>query len=241
MADPFLIAGGPQFSPVLPVISPGLGPTLTPDGGTPPPDAEPPAQPDEPTGTTPTPPGTPARAALAGGTHTFNNLAGRDPDLLYAGETVKIEVNGKIINHVVKSGETLSSIAAANGVTVDALIKTNGMDAKLLGKNSAGDYFISGGPQPAPGGHLNPPKEAVPPLPTSAELETLRSNVQQLDGRGLKPGEAAEMLKLIDKAIEGKEKLTGAEIVKLGEYAKTVDAKIQEDKRLREVFNPPTA
>jgi LysM repeat protein len=122
-------------------------------------------------------PGTPA----SGGTHVFNNLAGRDPDLLYAGETIKIEVNGKVINHVVKPGETLSSIAAANGVSVASLIKTNGMDNNLLGKNSAGNYFVSGGPQPAPGSasltsHAGSTStsspDATPPVPdTTTELQ----------------------------------------------------------------------
>jgi LysM repeat protein len=186
--------------------------------------------------------GSASGTGTSGGTHVFNNLTGRDPDLLYAGETIKIEVNGKTINHVVKPGETLSSIAAANGVSVAALIKTNGMDNNLLGKNSAGDYYTSGGPQPAPGGHANPPPEqSVAPLPTSAELEALRSNVQQLDGHGLEPGEAAEMLKLIDKAISDPKQLTSADIKKLGEYEKTVKAKMKENEEYRAAFNPPTA
>jgi hypothetical protein len=238
MADPFLIAGWVP-SPVQPAISPGPSPTGYGSGGQPA-GEEPPEAPiaGTPVPTTPT---APLRAGN-GGTHTFNNLAGRDPDLLYAGETIKIEVNGKTINHVVKSGETLSSIAAANGVTVDALIKTNGMDRSLLGKNTAGDYFTSDGPQPAPGGHVKPPPEdSVPPLPTNAELEALRSNVQQLDGHGLEPGEAAEMLKLIDKAISDPKQLTSAEIKKLGEYEKTVKAKVEKNEQYQAVFNPPTA
>jgi LysM domain len=239
MGDSVLIASGWVPPPVQPVISPGPSPTDYGSGGQPAVE-EPPEAPSAGT-PAPTTPTTPPRAGN-GGTHTFNDLTGRDPDLLYAGETIKIEVNGKTINHVVKAGETLSSIAAANGVTVDALIKTNGMDAKLLGKNSAGDYFTSGGPQPAPGGHANPPPEqSVAPLPTSAELEALRSNVQQLDGHGLEPGEAAEMLKLIDKAISDPKQLTSAEIKKLGEYEKTVKAKMKENDDDRAKFNPLVA
>jgi LysM repeat protein len=164
----FMQVGGPSYSGGGSTSSPSSTPepsTTTAPSSTPP---------AAPSGTAPT-------ASPSGGTHVFNNLAGRDPDLLYAGETVKIEVNGKVINHVVKSGETLSSIAANNGVSVAALIKTNGMDNDLLGKNSAGNYFVSGGPQPAPGStsltsHAGSTStsspDATPPVPdTTTELQ----------------------------------------------------------------------
>lgn len=70
-------------------------------------------------------------------------MQGRDPDFLRAGETVRIDAD---TTHVVKPGETLSSIAADYGVSVNSLVKVNGMDAALLGKDPAtGLHFAVGG------------------------------------------------------------------------------------------------
>jgi LysM repeat protein len=97
-------------------------------------------------------------AASAGhDTKVFGNLQGRDPDLIFAGE--KIMINGKEVT--VADGDTLSSLAAKHGTTVDALIKDNKMDASLLGKNAQGQYFTPGGPQPANGGATTPPPNAT--------------------------------------------------------------------------------
>jgi LysM domain len=75
-------------------------------------------------------------------------LQGRDPDLIFTGE--KIMVNGKA--YTVKDGDTLTSIAAANGTTVAALIKSNDMNASLLGRNGPnGEYFVASA-QPPNGG-----------------------------------------------------------------------------------------
>ena len=129
---------------------------------------------------------TTAKAASApGGTNVFNNLAGRDPDLIYAGETIKL-ANGK--THLVKAGETLGGIAAANGMKLDDLIRANGMNASLLGKNSSGAYFNVGSAQPSPGSTLVPPPKVVAPtstpdpiqpattqLPKGDELEVLKN------------------------------------------------------------------
>jgi LysM repeat protein len=85
-------------------------------------------------GTTPAPGGN--------GITAWNVMENRDPDFLRAGETVRIDAN---TTHVVKPGETLSSIAAHYGVSVDSLIKVNGMDASKLGKDPAtGLYFAAG-------------------------------------------------------------------------------------------------
>jgi LysM repeat protein len=119
-----------------------------------------------PTGTTTTT----QSAAPAGGTNIVNNLAGRDPDLIHTGETIKL-ANGK--THVVKAGETLGGIAAANGMKLDDLIKANGMNASLLGKNSSGAYFSVGSAQPAPGNALVPaPKVVAPTVPTNSNQQT---------------------------------------------------------------------
>jgi LysM repeat protein len=87
-------------------------------------------------------------------TKVFGNLQGRDPDLLFAGE--KIMINGKAVT--VADGDTLSSLAAKHGTTVEKLIAENKMDAPLLGKNGPnGAYYTPGGPQPAPGGSQTQP------------------------------------------------------------------------------------
>jgi LysM repeat protein len=91
-------------------------------------------------------------------TKVFGNLEGRDPDLLFAGE--KIMINGKQVT--VADGDTLSSLAAKHGTTVEKLISENKMDASLLGKNGpSGAYFTPGGPQPANGGSTTPPPNAT--------------------------------------------------------------------------------
>jgi LysM repeat protein len=106
-----------------------------------------------------TPTGQPA-AGAGRDTKVFGNLEGRDPDLLFAGE--KIMINGKEVT--VADGDTLSSLAAKHGTTVDALIKENKMDDSLRGQNGPnGAYFTPGGPQPAPGG-----VQATPPNSASA-------------------------------------------------------------------------
>jgi hypothetical protein len=116
----------------------------------------------DPKGTSPT--------GSGGGTHVFGNTEGRDPDLIFAGE--KIMVNGKA--YTVKDGETLSSIAAAHGTTVEALIKENKMDGALLGKDAAGAYYATGGsPQPSPGGTVaSPPTDPAAPSTTAPKKET---------------------------------------------------------------------
>jgi LysM repeat protein len=158
-------------------------------------DTEPQSQPQKPVDPAPsavqsTAPGataTPSTAGTAspGGTNTFNDLAGRDPDLVYAGETVKIEINGKVTEHVVKAGETLSSIAANAGVSVAALIKTNGMDPALLGMKDGRYFEVSGGPHPAPGEKLNDvpapattPATAAPTDPTAAAVKAEDTGTQ---------------------------------------------------------------
>jgi LysM repeat protein len=69
---------------------------------------------------------------------------GRDPDLIYAGETIKL-ADGS--TYTVKSGDTLSSIARATGASVDDLIAANGMNGAL----TDGNPYTSGAPQVAPG------------------------------------------------------------------------------------------
>jgi LysM repeat protein len=188
---------------------------------------------------TSTPPGG-APATSSGGTRVFDNLEGRDPDYLMVGETVRIEVNGQVKTHVVKAGETLTSIGGDYGVSVQALIKTNKMDASLLGTNSQGQYFsTSGGPQPSPGGIVQAPSGTSPTSPNQpttpaqqaaptaqprpkTELETLLENIDAVADQ-MTPEHANEMRALVKKAM-GTEPLTQAEKEKLEEYEHDVKA-----------------
>jgi LysM domain len=110
-----------------------------------------------------TPPGQPSTGGSRD-TKVFGNLEGRDPDLLFAGE--KIMINGKEVT--VADGDTLSSLAAKHGTTVEKLISENKMDASLNGKNGPnGAWFTPGGPQPANGGSTTPPPNATAPNNTT--------------------------------------------------------------------------
>jgi LysM repeat protein len=79
------------------------------------------------------------------GTSELGVLEGRDPDLLAGGDVIAIgkDKDGKEQYYTVQEGDTLSSIAAANGTTLEALIEKNGFDAGLLGRNASGEYFSS--------------------------------------------------------------------------------------------------
>jgi LysM repeat protein len=125
-------------------------------------------------------------------THVFNNLAGRDPDLIYAGETIKLEVNGKVIEHKVAAGETLSGIADKKGITVESIINANQMAGSLIGKQpGATEYFTAGGPQPGPGAVTTVPsnagsiatsgKDAVAPSKGVPDTETAAKDKKDLD------------------------------------------------------------
>jgi hypothetical protein len=101
-----------------------------------------------------------AGTSSSGGTRVWNDFHGRDPDLIFAGETLKLP-NGQTVT--AQDGDSLSSIAAANSVTVDQLIEANGFDRSLSGQNGPnGAWFTPGGPTPAPGGSVNP----TPTTPT---------------------------------------------------------------------------
>jgi LysM repeat protein len=54
-----------------------------------------------------------------------------DPDLIYAGESLSVEAAGAapvLLTHTVVPGDTLSSIALAYGVSVEALVSANNID-----------------------------------------------------------------------------------------------------------------
>jgi LysM repeat protein len=143
----------------------------------------------DPAATTPTSPNTGGATGSGRDTKVFGNLEGRDPDLLFAGE--KIMINGKEVT--VAEGDTLSSLAAKHGTTVDALIKENKMDASLLGKNGPnGAYFTPGGPQPANGGSTTPPPAngtaAPSDTPSTSATTPARSNTPGSPADGTSSG-----------------------------------------------------
>jgi LysM repeat protein len=163
----------------------------------------------------------PSASSDAPGTRVIGDSKGRDPDLIYTGE--KISVNGK--SHTVKNGETLSSIARANGTSVDALIKENNMDASLLGKTSRGQYFSAGGPTPSPGGaQASAPDPLAPAGPngryTKEQAPLLKDALSQWAGSG--NGDSAKVEK-IEKAIPIIEKLFKGEELSDAETKQLVD------------------
>jgi LysM domain len=159
-----------------------------------------------------------------GGTHVFGNLQGRDPDLLFAGE--KIMINGKEVT--VADGQTLSSLAAQHGTTVEKLIGENKMDASLLGRNGPnGAYFTPGGPTPGPGDSMAPrPNQFAPGSDgkySKEQAAELTKVVQQLhkDGK-LADSKATEILGLLNKVSSGT--ITDAETAQLTTLLKDVKA-----------------
>jgi LysM domain len=159
-----------------------------------------------------------------GGTRVFGNLQGRDPDLLFAGE--KIMINGKEVT--VADGQTLSSLAAQHGTTVEKLIAENKMDASLRGQNGPnGAYFTPGGPTPGPGGSVASAPNQFAPGPDgkyskeqAAELGKVVHQLQK-DGK-LADSKATEILGLLDKVTRGT--ITDAETAQLTTLLKDVKA-----------------
>lgn len=102
---------------------PGAAPTATPAGTTP-------------AGTTPS---------------TSATLQGRDPDLIYAGDKIKLPDGS---TYTVKAGDTLSGIARDHGVTLAKLMELNGFNPKLLDEYANGKLVKAhhvGDLMPAPG------------------------------------------------------------------------------------------
>ncbi len=144
-------------------------------------------------------------SSTTGGTRVFGNLQGRDPDLLFAGE--KIMINGKEVT--VADGQTLSSLAAQHGTTVEKLISENKMDASLLGQNGPnGAYFTPGGPTPGPGNSVaSRPNQFAPGADgkySKEQATELTKVVQQLQKDGkLADSKATEILGLLAKVTSG--------------------------------------
>jgi len=204
------MSGMPPLAPPAPMVG-----SILQDGGPPSSDS----------GSTSSP-NTGGSTGSGGGTRVFGNLQGRDPDLIFAGE--KIMINGKEVT--VQSGDTLSSLAAKHGTTVDKLVAENKMDASLLGQNGPnGAYYTPGGPQPAPGGSQTPPVDALAPQGpngtyTKEQVPALRAEVERLQKEGkLEPDKATQLLGLLQK-IENGGTLTAQEATDLTALMKDMKA-----------------
>jgi LysM repeat protein len=134
-------------------------------------------------------------------------LQGRDPDLIFAGE--KIMVNGKA--YTVKDGDTLTSIAAANGTTVKALINENSMNEALLGPDAQGQYFSTTSPQPPNGGATAPPPNATnntaPSSTAAAPTAEPQSGSSATGPKGLPANTTTR--NPVDPSLEPREEKTG--------------------------------
>jgi hypothetical protein len=134
-------------------------------------------------------------------------LQGRDPDLIFAGE--KIMVNGKA--YTVKDGDTLTSIAAANGTTVKALINENSMNEALLGPDAQGQYFSTTSAQPPNGGATAQPPNATnntaPSSTAAAPTAEPQSGSSATGPKGLPANTTTR--NPVDQSLEPREEKTG--------------------------------
>jgi hypothetical protein len=156
------------------------------------------------------------------GTRTWNDFKGRDPDLVYAGETVTVD--GK--SYTFKAGDTLADAAKALGMDTKALAEKLGMNMSLWGKNGNGDYFAAG-PQPKPGdARANGPtsgKKFEAPAPagpngtyTKDQVATMNKDIQALvDTKKISPEEGKEAIALLNKQANEPEKFTAQDKTRL--------------------------
>jgi LysM repeat protein len=141
---------------------------------------------------------------------------GRDPNLIRAGESIKIKLaDGREIEHVIDSGETLTSIADKYGVSVQSIIDLNKMQGANLQPST---------PNPtAPGGVATQPAAAgtggtgatgsgasATTLPTQAELTRMKDRFNDLKSLPNSPFQDSDRA-LIDKAIADPSSLTNEE------------------------------
>jgi LysM domain len=165
-------------------------------------------------------------------TRFYGNPQGRDPDLLFAGE--KIMINGKQVT--VANGDTLSSLAAQHGTTVEKLIAENKMDASLLGQNGPnGAYYTSNALQPPPGGWTTvAPKgtatafdPAQPAGPngtyTKDQATVLARDVQQLiNDKKITEDVGKKALDLLNKLISDPENFKHDQMAALNDVLKEI-------------------
>jgi LysM repeat protein len=211
------VLGGSGNDPTLGSNGSGTGTTATPNpSGT---------SATTPTGATPT--GTATTTSTPAAT-----LQGRDPDLIYAGEKIKLPDGN---TYTVKDGDTLSSIAKAHGVSLESLIKLNGFNDQLLDEYKDGRLVKAhrvGDPMPTtPGGVVlgTPQTPQIPPAGTVTDPGKpgfpAKDLSQKLDSL-IKPiGNRDEIKQILDKiaahqADAGNPDITPAERAKLDEFMK---------------------
>jgi hypothetical protein len=139
-------------------------------------------------------------SSSAGGTNVFNDLNGRDPDLIHGGETIKL-ANGK--TYTTTDSDTLESVARKTGNSVSQLMQQNGMNAALYGKNDSGKYFSVGkmitgaAPHPVPGTTVI--QNAVPDVASAGSVQTAKTNTPE------NKAALAVLLKFADGLADGQE------------------------------------
>jgi LysM repeat protein len=151
-------------------------------------------------------------------------LQGRDPDLIYVGEKIKLPDGS---TYTVKDGDTLSGIAKAHGVSLASLIKLNGFNEQLLDEYKDGKLFKAhhvGDPMPtAPGGATAvpgtpqvPPTTSTTTAPDSANSNSssntgvTQQNTGVVNSNQANPAVTSpkELLKNIDRIADAKDRQT---------------------------------
>lgn len=168
------------------------------------------------------------------GTRTWNSFKGRDPDLVYAGETVTVD--GK--SYTFKAGDTLADAAKGLGMDTKALAEKLGMNMSLWGKNGNDDYFAAG-PQPTPGDNqAGAPTNAngrrfEAPAPagpngtyTMGQVATMGKDIQALvDAKKISSEEGKEAIALLNKQVSEPEKFTAQDKSRLDALLKEFSEK----------------
>jgi LysM repeat protein len=174
-----------------------------------------------------------------GGTNVFNDLNGRDPDLVHGGEVFKL-ADGT--TYTATDADTLESISRKTGNSVAQLMQQNGMNAALYGKNDSGQYFkvgkmtTSSALSPSPGTTTVNAVAATTRTDTEQAVNTnTRENKEALAALlkfadSLEDGQSSKAL--VQKAIDKPDSITESESAKLTELQ---NLKTEYDSTLRPV------
>jgi LysM repeat protein len=175
------------------------------------------------TGTTGTAPTGATPAGTATTPSTSAKLQGRDPDLIYVGEKIKLPDGS---TYTVRDGDTLSGIARDRGVTLAKLMELNGFNPKLLddyanGKlvkahhvgdlmpGSPGVTTVSGTPQVTPTSSTTTAPDSANSNSSSStsvpQQNTGVLNSNQASSAGTSP---KELLKNIDRITDAEDRQT---------------------------------